>query len=87
MVLTILRSREVTERYKIPRSTQNYWERQGLIPKQIKFGQNFSGRFEGDMERVMRARAAGATDTEVRTLVEKIEAEHKNSCADLAESA
>lgn len=56
----------------IPAATAHGWQQDGIYPKFFKVGPKASGLFEDEHDRVMALRAGGASNDEIRSLVDRI---------------
>ena len=75
--MTILRYNDVAKDYKIPRGTNYELQYRGLFPLPIKLGERAAGFVKAEVDAVINARIAGASDDEIRVLVCKIHADRK----------
>ncbi|GAB1378772.1 helix-turn-helix transcriptional regulator [Pararhodobacter aggregans] len=67
--MKIKRQQRIDAEYGIPKSTQYFWEKHGLWPKRVKIGARAVGWISEEIDAVMHARAAGADDDAIKTLV------------------
>lgn len=63
------------------RTTVYRWGTEGIFPLPVRLGPNLAGWPDDEIEAVLNARAAGATDAEVRTLVQRLHAERSARAA------
>lgn len=70
MAKTVIRALQVRARTGLGNTAVHEFERAGLLPQFFKVGGGrASGCFEDELDEVLDARAAGATDEEIRALV------------------
>ena len=68
----ILRQRDLSNTIGLPKGTLWTQIYQGTFPRPVKLGLRVSGWLEGEVTSVLNARIAGASDDEIKVLVERI---------------
>lgn len=63
------------------RTTIYRWGTEGIFPLPVRIGPNLAGWPDDEIDAVLSARAAGATDDAVRELVARLHAERSASAA------
>lgn len=69
----------------IPITTMWEYQNAGLYPQFFKLGKKSSGIFEDEHDRIIKVRAAGATDDQLRALVEQIHNERQDAASGILE--
>lgn len=76
--LKIIRLPEALERIGICETSYRTAMSNGLVPKLIPLGSRAVGIGQHELDQVIRAKIAGLTDSEIKTLVSKIHKERED---------
>lgn len=71
----ILRMKQIRAQFNIPPSTIYDHIEKGLFVRPIKLGERISGWLESECVAIMSARIAGKSETEIKELVQSLEAQ------------
>ncbi len=77
--MKVTRILEQSKSMGLPISTCYHLISKGLLPPPIKLGSRCSVMIDSEIEAVLRARSTGATDDDIKLLVESLVADRRNA--------